>query len=122
MLSKEIRKIGRDRGRKAESLFKKVLVEGIEKDRFPEWIRGYERATSKDDLKGIDCWIKTDVGNIKIQIKSSKTGAEEYLKKHRGDVAVVIVKVGDGSDVLCEKIISAVSPLREKYKKKREKY
>ena len=59
---------------------------------------------------------------IKIQIKSSKTGADNYLKKHSHDVAVIIVKAGDDSDLLRRKIISAVSPLREKYKKKREKH
>lgn len=47
---------------------------------------------SKDDLNGIDLWVATHKGFVGIQIKSSDTCAEEFIKKHdNGKVIPAVV-------------------------------
>lgn len=123
-INKTFRQIGYTRGATAETIVEQVVQEGQENNTLPEWLVGYQRANLKDDMSGVDGWILTsDVGEIKLQIKSSFSGVKKFERNHhRRDIAIVIIKNYDSSQLVLEKIITAVSPLRREYLSKRQSF
>lgn len=114
-------RVGHNRGITSELSVKRAMSKGINGGDLPMWIVGYEQASFEDDSTGVDGWVDTDVGRIKIQIKSSRKSAKEFRKNHP-DTAVVIVEQGDEDEKIQGKIASAVGLLRKKYLRKRSNY
>lgn len=56
----------------------------------PEWVVGVRHATPEEDARGIDVWVKTDVGDVPVQIKSSHRDAASFVSKPR-DIEIICV-------------------------------
>jgi hypothetical protein len=76
------------KGRGSEQRVGEVLAE-LEADGL---IRGYRQTkkNSTDDKAGIDYWIFTTCGRIKLQVKSSKRRADTFNHYHNGEIPVVV--------------------------------
>ena len=59
----------------------------------PDWYNGVSKATIEQDQRGIDFIVHTSFGDIFIQIKSSQTGANKFLKKTKKQKVRIIVLV-----------------------------
>lgn len=60
----------------------------------PWWIRKVRRARRHEDRKGVDVVIETVGGRMFLQVKSSRRGAEDWLRAHaldRRPIAVIVV-------------------------------
>lgn len=110
-------KIGNERGKTAEDLVENAFEE--DHDDLPDWFKGYKRATKEEYCKSIDGWVYTDVGKIKLQIKSSWRNANKFSRTHK-DTAVLVVKLGQKPVTIRQNLTSAVEPLRDKYLSKRK--
>ena len=111
-----IGRLGNERGQRAELRVEIAVREAFEKETLPSWIIGYQRACHEDDEKGIDGWLDTDVGRIKIQVKSSYAGAREFSRRHQPDIAIIIVRNNKISpEQILDLLIQAVTPLRRRY-------
>ena len=66
---------------------------GIEK---PSWAKSMRRATVAEDAEGIDLVIRTNKGDIGIQVKSSTEGIAKFLTKKKRHI--LIVHFPDGGD------------------------
>jgi hypothetical protein len=114
-------RIANQRGFKAEERVENVMRSNLENNNLPDWILGYEKACEQDDYRGVDGWIYTrDVGKLKLQIKSSQRGKNEFMKRHRWqDTAILVISRQDSSETILDKVISSIIPLRQKYLSKR---
>lgn len=58
----------------------------------PSWFVSVRRANKTDDRRGFDAFVRTtDVGEIPVQIKSSKKGIMRFYARRPGNLAVPIV-------------------------------
>ena len=116
-----LRRIASQKGVDAETKVEKVMQTNFENNTLPDWILKYEKACKEDDSKGIDGWVyTTDVGKIKIQIKSSESGKEKFMRRHHWqDTAILVIDSRDSFDTILSKIISGIEPLRQRYLSKR---
>lgn len=113
----QLKEITDQRGKDAEN---KVMKSFNDSDEIPEWLLGIHKGSHEEDKKGVDLWVETDVGKIKLQVKSSVRGAEEHVERNKkGDIAVVVVKEGDSLEKVFGEMVFSIKPLREKYLKKR---
>ena len=80
----------------------------------PSWIYEVRPATRKEDTRGIDVVVLTDVGNIYIQVKSSERAKRKFLEKRRSTmIEVIVVSSSDNHYDLQWKFLRAVSEIRE---------
>lgn len=115
-LSYIIGTIGHDRGASNEQL---ILAACQLKTR-PTWMLSARQATALEDRNGIDIVIESDVGKLFIQVKSSKRGRIAFMaKQRRAEVAIVIPKLSDSPEQLLAKAVSAIAPIRKKYREER---
>lgn len=114
-------KIGNERGRINEEKVFDAFSEECEEPPLPEWFRGYISATEEEDKRGIDGWVDTDVGKIKIQVKSSRNAAREF-RKNNPDTAVISVRDGEDLETIRRRLLSEIDPLRKLYLEKRNQY
>lgn len=93
-VSRIIGNFGNERGRRTENKFFEAMRAPFAEEMF-EWVSAVHRASAKEDRKGIDAVICTDVGKLFIQIKSSETGATEFRNgqhcRHRM-IGVIIIR------------------------------
>ena len=91
----------------------------------PEWIRkipwicGARHASEMEDNAGIDIVFSTDVGEIKLQVKSSENARAEFVRRQmRGEVGadIITVSVSPSHDAtaLCHIILPLLSAERKK--------
>lgn len=112
-----------ERGRVSEQRFKDVIISSIERKIAPERIKGLRQSTSKEDKKGIDWWIDTDIGPIQVQVKSSKKGAQVGRKKSREEnIERIVLSVNpkESNEELLAKVIIAVDEIRQERLKQTE--
>jgi hypothetical protein len=57
----------------------------------PWWFRCYRRATPDEDAGGVDLIITIDLGDIEVQIKSSRYGREQHRARHGTQQAIITV-------------------------------
>ena len=113
-----LRIIADKRGADAEHHVFWAVKQGINAEFCPTWVRGVRKSRGKEEGKGIDYWVETDVGGIPLQVKSSVRGMEKALELHP-EIPVVISQIGESHEELVGKIIEAISPKREMYLKQR---
>jgi hypothetical protein len=125
MSSKEVYRllgqIALERGKGAESRVENALNRASNDLNIiiPDWFLGHEPATEIDDKRRkTDHWISTDVGRIRLQVKSSKNSADTFHEKHP-NIPVIFVQAGDDDCVVLGRIFSAVGKQREIYLQKR---
>lgn len=104
------------KGRRAEERSLAVLQE-----RLPKWIRSVRLATSREDARGIDLVIETElIGPLYVQIKSSQYGARMYrTKKRRARTVIVVVPEHMPDSKLREKLLGAIHFTRREIKRQR---
>ena len=115
-LRNAFKKIAREKGISSENLTAialKNLFESV------DWINDFRRANwFEDRKKGIDFIIETDVGKIFLQVKSSKTGKENSLKKHP-KIPVIIINKNFELEETKKVIMDTLSEQRKLYLEKR---
>ena len=118
-LHKVFKKIGVERGQDNEDRFFEVFKYGRVPPGFPRWFCGLRRATQEEDCGGIDAVAFTeDVGNIFLQIKSSRCGVEKFKKQQkkyrkRKWIFPVIIRTNDGDAEIAEKTRYVLSQARQ---------
>ena len=83
------------RGNQTELKFFEALQSDIRL--MPYWYLGVRRPTGIEDADGVDAFVTLDVGEVKVQIKTSQTGRHDYEKFHKGNGVLVIVLEGGSS-------------------------
>jgi hypothetical protein len=78
------------------------------------WYRDVRRATKREDQEdGVDAFIVTDIGEIPIQIKSSRSGIRGYRwKRPESQAIIVVVRRGERPKRIREKVFRKVSKRR----------
>ena len=84
------------------------------------WILGVRQATREEDSKGIDLVVTTDVGELYLQSKSSKTAAVDFMQKRRKLLIATVVVRGDKERV-AGRALTAITDLRLVVLEKRKK-
>ena len=112
-------RIGSGRGIQAEQLVSGAFSGRLAERKVPKWLVGIERADPVDEGKGVDFWILTrDTGKIPLQIKSSRRSKILAEQKHQ-NVPVVIVKLGESSDLIFDHCLGVIGTERARYLKAR---
>ena len=108
------RKIALERGKTNEEKVSRAFdsFNGV-----PEWFLSIEKAPWKLDRQGVDHIVKTlDVGDIYLQVKSSRRGQKEFERRRRRKrIAVVVVNNYDTDEELRAKVVAAADGLRMRY-------
>jgi len=88
----------------------------------PLWFGCIDRASREQDLyRGIDFVVETrDMGKIYLQVKSSQIFAQKFRfkqskRRYNKYIAVVVLDENTiAADAVCDRVISAVSKIRNK--------
>lgn len=103
-----------------------LTFDGIGQPPWPEWIYSGRPATHEEDCRGIDCVFETDVGELYIQVKSSRDAVEKFMRgvssggkyKHLvGLVAAITIYSTNCLEGVRDKIIHKLTELREQKQK-----
>lgn len=62
------------------------------------WLHNARLATQREDARGIDIVVATNLGNIYLQVKSSHHGAKKFRRKRPKSKAIVIIVHPDMTD------------------------
>lgn len=101
----------KDRGTRSEER----VLHALSPEHRPAWMRDVCKATAEQDHRGIDIVLKSDVGDLYIQVKSSRGGQERFdahPRRRRLPVEVVIVGPKDTDTTIRSKVIAAATRRR----------
>lgn len=91
---------GRAKGQITEDRFFEAMSED-DSGQKPKWLLSVARASRQEDAEGIDAIIKTDIGKIFVQIKSSETGARKFMNgknyQKNKDIVIIVILKGDSA-------------------------
>ncbi len=110
-------KVAHERGLANE----KRVLEACKLEAHPVWMLRARAATRIEDRSGIDVVVVTDVGNLSIQVKSSRRGKAHFRVRPFLNVPVVVVRDSDSPNVLLDKVVAALGPIRAGHLKMLEK-
>ena len=86
----------------------------------PAWMRDVRPATRREDHRGIDIVIESDVGKLFVQVKSSLLGKSKFERRRRSArVVVVVVDAGDSLEAVLGMVVGAVGEVRQEYVRER---
>lgn len=106
---------GNKKGRRTEDRFFEAMEVSFVK-KMLVWVFDVCRASQKEDAKGIDAVIATDVGKLFIQIKSSEAGAIKFRNgrncRHRM-IRVIIIREDHSLLEIREKAKNILIELRQ---------
>ena len=63
-------------------------------------------ATDKEDARGIDVVVETDLGKLYLQVKSSHYGAHKYRRKRPNAKTIVIIIPSEMSDDKLQNVVA----------------
>ena len=111
------------RGHDNEDRLIRIVCE--RKIRWPSWFHDIYRGLLSQEGLGIDAVVKTDVGKIFVQIKSSRAYAAKFSnlqRRRRYDqhIAIVVVNLNMNNEDIFQKLIYFVSEKRNKFLKERQ--
>lgn len=82
---------------------------------FPSWFQSAESASGKDEARGIDVTVHSDVGKLFLQVKGSPKAVQEFLKKHpKGNIVPFLVHDDEHIDGLRKRLVEALSAERRR--------
>lgn len=82
------------------------------------WIHHVRLATSKEDARGIDVVVETDVGKLYLQVKSSHNGARKYrYKRPRAKTIILIIMPEMSNEKIFNTVQVRLGCLRKHFKK-----
>lgn len=84
------------------------------------WILGVRQAAQEEDAKGIDLVVTTDVGELYLQSKSSKTAAVDFMQRRR-KLLIAAVVVRGNKERVAGRALTALTDLRLAVLEKRKK-
>lgn len=114
-------RLANERGRKAERRFNKVVQAARLSGNLPVWWKEERDGTKEEDKRGIDKMVKTDVGLIFIQIKSSLRRKQEFIKNRRATfIAVVVIQATETDRTVLTNILGEVEKIRNLILERRE--
>ena len=92
-----LRVVSAELGERTEAVVDYAFQMARKEPNFPQWILEWKQHEkwSEMDMKGIDYTFTTDVGDIGVQIKSSKRSADDFRWYHREDSQKILVVVID---------------------------
>lgn len=82
------------------------------------WIYGARLANLKEDARGIDVVVETDLGKLYLQVKSSHYGAHKFRRKRPKAKAIVIIIPADMTDQKLQNTVAVRLGCLRKYIKK----
>jgi hypothetical protein len=108
-ITRALGQLANERGKRNEL---RMLAACLSEPR-PKWLRDARLATREEDARGIDIVVTTDVGDVYLQVKSSRIAAEIFQRRPMRAHAEVVVS---NDKVTHERLIArahgAVSRLR----------
>lgn len=106
---------GNKKGRRTEDRFFEAMEVSFVKEMLA-WVSDVCRASKKEDAKGIDAVIISDVGKLFIQIKSSEAGAIKFRNgrncRHRM-IRIIIIREHHSPGEIREKAKNILIELRQ---------
>jgi hypothetical protein len=108
------RQIELDQGDASEKYFDDIMRRSNGQGKLPPWLLDWEHCEkwSDADRAGIDFFIKTDKGNIKINIKSSRIFAKQFQSKPgHEDIIPVVVNILERPETFLGRFISIISKI-----------
>jgi len=111
------RQIELEQGEASEKYFHDVLQRAKDSNKLPPWLLGWSHNEkwSVGDRAGVDFVVKTDRGNICINIKSSHFFAKQFENRHKGeDIVVMVVNVFERPETFLGKLISTIGAIHKK--------
>ncbi len=70
------------------------------------WVVEVDYASLEDDRRGIDCWVRTRVGDVPLQVKSGRRRARRHELLHP-EIPVVVVDPGDSETIIRKHVKTA---------------
>lgn len=105
-----------NKGYWTEERFKMAIENGNGNN--PDWYKGISKATNEQDRIGIDFVVHTAQGDVLVQIKSSQTGADKFLKKKRKfRIIVLVIRSDQNEENIRDISFSAIQAEIDLYKK-----
>lgn len=120
-LSRETRSaIGRAEHRKGMSREDAVFHAFDPLGAVPSWFYSIRRPTHEQDSRGIDVIIESDVGDLYVQVKSSKAAARNFNSHPRRlPIHAVWIHANSSEQQIRDKIVSAAQRVRAQILEKR---
>jgi hypothetical protein len=81
----------------------------------PDWMHRARLATRIEDRSGIDVVIGSDVGELLVQVKSSKLGKEHFRPRPFLSIAIVVVHAADSAEAILAKLVSELEAIRAQH-------
>lgn len=82
-------------------------------EKLPSWMGDVRACTEEEDERGIDVVVETDIGEIYLQVKSSYSNAQKFLRKWpQRNVGMVVIRPQDDRDTIFNKAMDAVAKQR----------
>ncbi len=79
----------------------------------PSWWQGIRHGTRKEDMdEATDCIISTDVGEIRINVKTSLR-EKELPERNKKGVAIVFVNLDESDAEIRKRVIEVVASERQ---------
>jgi hypothetical protein len=76
-------------------------------------------ATRIEDRSGIDIVIESDVGELLVQVKSSKFGKQNFRPRPLLSIAIIVVRAADSAEALLAKLVGELETIRAQHLAKR---
>jgi hypothetical protein len=109
-------KLAAERGRARERHVLAACALGVR----PAWMRSARAATRREDHRGIDVVIESDVGKLFVQVKSSIAGKAKFEGRRRSArIVVVVVDAGDSLEAVLGMVVGGVGEVRGEYVRER---
>lgn len=128
MKNEFLRALGRafnSKGKNGENRLGQLIEHQIQDHHSPQWINSIRPANSDEQRHGFDWMVETDVGGIKIDVKTSGRTAIrktlENLPRHREDIIVLDCNSHRSNQEIFAEFLRRVSQKRQHYLEKRNK-
>jgi hypothetical protein len=83
-------------------------------------MRSVRAATRREDHRGIDVVIESDVGKLFVQVKSSIAAKAKFEGRRRSArIVVVVVDAGDSLEAVLRRVVGGVGAVRGEYVEER---
>ena len=114
--TQKFREIELQQGEASERYLEETLQRARIEKKLPPWLLSWEHSKkwSAPDMSGIDFIIKTDKGDIKINVKSSRTFAKQFESRHRyEDIIPVVINILEPPNQFLGRFISLIAGIRK---------
>lgn len=79
----------------------------------PPWLYSVRKAEPEEDAQGVDIIAETDVGDIGVQVKSSRRFLDRHEKRYP-DVPVLVVRLGEAERHVRNRLKGLLKKIRKR--------